>query len=184
MSLLAGGSRHGYQLKVKFDVGTGGAWPLNVGQVYSTLQRLERDGLVEPEGAPDAEGRISYGLTGDGIAAVESWFSRPAEQVMSTRDELPMKVMLAVATDVAPVLEVVGNERRAAMATLQDLTAMRADSGLDLAGRLQVDRMVFRTEAEVRWLDLVEERLLAGGVSVRKGMLRAAGDVPTSKETT
>ena len=159
LALLLAAPSHGYQLKADFDAATGGVWPLNVGQVYSTLQRLERDGLVVTDGDPDSEGRQRYALTEDGEIAVRRWFEQPAEQALAARDELSMKVMLAVATDVAPTVELIGNERTAAMKTLQDLTILKSEGDLNLARRLQVDRMVLRIEAEIRWLDLAEERL-------------------------
>ncbi|MEM9465066.1 MAG: PadR family transcriptional regulator [Actinomycetota bacterium] len=162
LALLAPGPRHGYQLRSEFDAATGGAWPLNVGQVYTTLQRLERDGLVEPVGDADADGRVPYQLTAAGRDALSGWFDRPAEQIVATRDELPMKVMLSVATGFAAPADLIRNERRAAMTLLQDLTAIKQEPGLDLARRLQTDRMILRVEAEIRWLDLVEERLHAG----------------------
>ena len=178
LALLATGSRHGYQLRAEFDAATGGAWPLNVGQVYTTLQRLERDGLVTAAGDPDDDGRVPYHLTDDGRAELDRWFARPAEHAMAPRDELPMKVMLAAATGAMPVLDLVSNERRVAMATLQDLTALKSQPDMDLARRLQVDRMVLRTEAEIRWLDLVEERFRADGVTstVQRVTARAEPD--------
>src|ERR687896_673093 len=48
LALLAGGAAHGYELKQALDGVFGNVWPpINVGQIYTTLQRLERDGLVE-----------------------------------------------------------------------------------------------------------------------------------------
>lgn len=183
LALLLAAPSHGYQLKADFDAATGGVWPLNVGQVYSTLQRLERDGLVVADGAPDPEGRQRYALTDIGKRAVRRWFDQPAEQALAARDELSMKVMLAVATDATPTVELLGKERTAAMRTLQDLTGLKADPDLDLARRLQIDRMVLRIEAEIRWIDLAEERLTHRGDTPRKPTTASAVEATTSDNT-
>ncbi len=74
MALLAEGEKYGAQLRAEFEERTGGTWPLNVGQVYTTVDRLMRDGLVEQAGDPDPEGRISYRLTEIGRAEVDRWW--------------------------------------------------------------------------------------------------------------
>jgi len=164
LALLAGGPCHGYQLKADFDAATGAAWPLNIGQVYSTLQRLERDGLVAADGDPDSDGRLAYRITADGREALHAWMAEPVAQPLATRDEVSMKVLVALATSVVPALKVVAAQRLAAMRTLQSLTALKSDSaGEALAWRLNLDRMVILAEAEIRWLDLVEDRLEADG---------------------
>jgi len=164
LALLAGGPCHGYQLKADFDAATGAAWPLNIGQVYSTLQRLDRDGLVDSDGEPDSDGRQAYHITADGREALHGWMADPVTQPLATRDEVSMKVLVALATAIVPALEVVASQRLAAMRTLQSLTALKADSaGEAMAWRLNLDRMVMLAEAEIRWLDLVEDRLEADG---------------------
>ena len=49
LALLSEGPKYGLQLRQEFEDRTGEVWPLNVGQVYTTLQRLERDGLVDAD---------------------------------------------------------------------------------------------------------------------------------------
>ena len=88
LALLERGPSHGYQLRADFDAATGAAWPLNVGQVYTTLDRLERDGLVAQDGDPDAEGRIAYRITDDGRRELTSWFRSPVSAKSAPRDEL------------------------------------------------------------------------------------------------
>lgn len=157
--LLLDGPNHGYQLKLDFETATGDAWPLNVGQVYSTLQRLERTGLVEVE-STDAEGRIRYEITERGRTVVEQWFSSPVEQSMATRDDLSMKLLLSIATSAADPTKVIGTQRGATMLSLQDYTRLREETNeSDLAWQLQLDRLIIRSEAELRWLDRVEDRL-------------------------
>ena len=76
LALLAGSPRYGYQLRGEFEERTGSTWPLNIGQVYTTLDRLERDGLVEKEG-DDGEGHVIYSITDAGRAEVMGWFAQP-----------------------------------------------------------------------------------------------------------
>lgn len=167
LALLADGPRYGYELKVEFERATGHAWPLNIGQVYSTLQRLERDALIQPDGPPDEEGRQSYLLSDTGKHAVAVWLAAPLDSPAADRDELSMKVLMAVATTVGDALDVVGEQRVAAMSHLQMLTARKAtlasapDAGL--AARLHLDRIILVAESQIRWLDLVEQRLEVAG---------------------
>lgn len=164
LAMLADEPKHGYQLKAEFDEATGSAWPLNVGQVYTTLQRLERDGFVEAAGEPDGDGRLPHSITELGRFELAAWFTTPVAQPLASRDEVSMKVLLALATGQVPTLEVVAGQRVAAMATLQSLTKMKADAGVDgesLAWRLHLDRMSLLVEAELKWLELTEQRLAA-----------------------
>lgn len=164
LALLADGPKYGYQLKSHFDDATGDAWPLNIGQVYTTLQRHERDELVEADGEPDDDGRRPYHLTALGREALAEWIDATVEQSIASRDEVSMKVLIAVATAVAPPLEVVARQRIAAMETLQSFTELRRQARNEsLAWQLHLDRIVLAVEAELRWLDLAEERLIARG---------------------
>src|SRR4051794_29387022 len=156
LALLERGPRHGYQLRSEFDAATGATWPLNVGQVYSTLDRLERDGLVGQDGHPDAEGRIAYRITDLGRHELATWFASPVTRQGAPRDELAIKLALAVTTPGVDVVSVVQTQRVATMTSLQELTRLKTradgDPG-DLAWSLVLDALLFRAEAETRWLD-------------------------------
>jgi DNA-binding PadR family transcriptional regulator len=162
LALLAAGPRHGYQLRAEFEAATGGVWPLNVGQVYTTLERLERDGLVRG-GEPDPDGRRSFELTADGRDAIAGFMSTPGGREAPSRDGLMMKVLIAVAAPGVDALQVIAAERSARMAVLQERRRGARGSGSDaaLAQRLALDALVALTESELRWLDLCEERILA-----------------------
>ena len=163
LALLERGPSHGYQLRADFDSATGAAWPLNVGQVYTTLDRLERDGLVAQDGDPDAEGRIAYRISDEGRRELRSWFVSPVSAKSAPRDELAIKLALAVTTPGVDVLAVVQTQRTATMSTLQDLTRLKmraTDDADDLAWSLVLDSLVFRAEAEIRWLDHCEATVL------------------------
>lgn len=163
LALLAEGSAHGYQLKTDFEHRTGGSWALNIGQVYTTLQRLERDGLVEA--LPSVGDRNEYRITHDGEAALEAWFGTPVLPEAPGRDELTIKVLLAVAAGNVDVSGVIQRQRRASVEQLQAYTRRKAQSDpeRDLAFLVLIDALIFRTEAEVRWLDACEARIAALG---------------------
>ncbi len=163
LALLADTPKHGYQLKQDFEDATGAAWPLNVGQVYTTLQRLERDGLVEVEstGSADDDGRRPYAIVDAGRQELERWLATPSAVPLTARDETTMRVLLALAIESGRATDLLVAQRQATTETLQTLTAMKADAGSSLAWRLQLDRMIFQAEAELRWLDLAETRLAA-----------------------
>ncbi|MEU4541645.1 PadR family transcriptional regulator [Streptosporangium sp. NPDC023825] len=160
LALLSRGPRHGYQLRVEFEGSTGATWPLNIGQVYTTLSRLERDGLVEP-GESDEQGRVVYTITAAGLAEMARWFGTPVVQSDRPRDELVIKLAMAVAAKEVDVAEVIRRQRTATMRALQQLTkAKRATTERTAtegaAQRLVLDSMIFQAEAEQRWLDHCE----------------------------
>ena len=164
LALLARGPRHGYQLKVEFEEATGEVWPVNIGQVYTTLQRLERDGLVVASDTPDAEGRVVYTLTGDGLAEATDWFTTPVDRDVPRRDEVTIKLLVAMVAGVVDPHAVVQAQRVATLTALQDYTRLKSEAGNDaaeseIAWVLQVERLVMVAEAELRWLDRVEDRL-------------------------
>jgi DNA-binding PadR family transcriptional regulator len=160
LALLERGPMHGYQLRAAFEESTGGTWPLNVGQVYTTLARLERDGLVRPLPANDA-GQRPFEITAEGRKDLAAWFATPISRTDRPRDELAIKLALALCTPGVDVSAVVQRQRSATMRTLQEYTRLKTatDEPGDLAWRLVLDAMVFQTEAEVRWLDHCESSL-------------------------
>lgn len=160
LALLQGGPMYGAQLRQEFEQRTGGTWPLNVGQVYTTLGRLERDGLVESAGAADEEGRIAYRLTDAGRSEVQQWWTVPVAREQTPRNELAIKLALAVTLPGVDVQRIVQTQRTATMTHLRDLTRLkRGADGDDLAWELVLESLIFADEAEVRWLDHVEARI-------------------------
>ena len=161
LALLERGPMHGYQLRAAFEESTGGAWPLNIGQVYTTLSRLGRDGMVHSLPANDA-GQRRYEITDAGRDDLATWFATPVSRTDRPRDELAVKLALALTTPGVDVPAVLQTQRSAAMRTLQEYTRLKARAGrpADLAWRLVLDAMVFQAEAEVRWLDHCEASLV------------------------
>lgn len=165
LAILAQEPTHGYGLKSTFERSTLGTWPLNVGQVYQTLSRLERDGLVE--GVPtDDSARQTWKITPGGRSALEGWYGEPVSQDPPVRDELAIKVLLAIAADQVDVTDILQTQRTATMHRLQELTLhkRKADPAAELPWILLLDAMILKAEAEVKWLDLCEARLSGGAL--------------------
>lgn len=162
LALLAEQPTHGYGLKSQFEQSTAGAWPLNVGQVYTTLARLERDGLVEGDAMGEGPHR-TWRITGPGRSALNEWYGTPIVDDPPHRDELAIKVLLAIAAQSTDVQALLQQQRRATMERLQELTRLKrkADPEQELAWVLLLDALIFKAEAEARWLDSCEARLQA-----------------------
>lgn len=159
LALLAEKPRHGYELKTDFERRTGGSWAINIGQVYTTLQRLDRDGLVELSGS-DGE-RHDYRITPAGRVQLEQWFATPVVAEGPPRDEVMIKVLLAVAANDIDVTDILQRQRTASVEQLQAYTRRKAqaDPERDVAFLLMLDALIFRSEAEIRWLDAAEARI-------------------------
>ena len=171
LALLERGPMYGYQLRVEFEAATGATWPLNVGQVYTTLARLERDGLVEPHAADhgaadaDADTKVTYAITRAGRAELEHWFVTPLERRSRPRDELAIKLAMALTTPGVDVRAIVQAQRGSTLRALRDLTRLKAkaDPVADAAWLLVNESMIFQAEAEARWLDHCEAQLTGSG---------------------
>jgi DNA-binding PadR family transcriptional regulator len=178
LALLQGGPRYGYQLRAAFEEATGATWPLNIGQVYTTLGRLERDGLVRA--LPEAEaGQRPYEITAEGRTEVTDWFRTAVGRGERPRDELAIKLSLALTTAGVDVADVVQRQRTATVRALQELTRLKSrdPDRADMPSLLVVDALIFQAEAEIRWLDHCEASL----VRHRRNPARPAaapGDVP------
>ena len=159
LALLSDGPKYGLQLRHEFEGRTGEVWPLNVGQVYTTLQRLERDGLVRSD--DEAEGpQKRYSITDEGGRELTTWLQSPPDLAQPPRDELLIKVLVAVQVPGVDVHEVVQVHRRHLIELMQRYTAVKADAPEDdVALALVVDAELFRLEAAVRWLDTADTRL-------------------------
>ena len=184
LALLEQGPMYGYQLRSEFERRTGATWPLNVGQVYTTLARLERDLLVEGTGV-DEEGHVMYAATTAGHEEVAAWFTTPVARTQPPRDELAIKLALAVTVPGVDVGTVIQQQRTATMTALQDYTRLKRQApgtDGDLAWSLVLDSLVFAAEAEIRWLDHCESRVRRASLA-EEGLQRPTRD-PVSKEAT
>ena len=159
LALLREGPKYGLQLRQEFEDRTGDVWPLNVGQVYTTLQRLERDGLVDAD--DDGTGpQRTFSLTTAGADELETWLRTPPDMTSPPRDELVIKVLVALRLPGVDTAELLQAHRRHVVELMQRYTHIKAEAAPgDLSLALVVDAELFRLEAVARWLDAAEARL-------------------------
>jgi DNA-binding PadR family transcriptional regulator len=160
LALLSEGPTYGLRLREEFEDRTGEVWPLNVGQVYTTLQRLERDGLVESDGSAEDGPQKVFRITPEGERELAVWLRTPPDLSSPPRDELVMKVLIALRVPGTDPHEVIQAHRRYLVQLMQQWTRIKedeADGGLSLL--LAVDAELFRLDAVVRWLDVADARL-------------------------
>src|SRR3546814_725963 len=139
LALLREGPSHGYQLKTAWETATGGVWSLNVGQVYTTLDRLARDGSVE---VSEVDGQKQYAITAAGREELQAWWETGPADVPPPRDELMLKVLMAIEDGFDRALEVITDHRSALTTTLQARRrASRSATEPDLAATLVADAL-------------------------------------------
>jgi DNA-binding PadR family transcriptional regulator len=160
LALLSEGPKYGLRLQNEFEARTGEVWPLNVGQVYTTLQRLERDGLVETDDGERERSRKRYRITSAGAHELADWLRTPPDLVPPPRDELVIKVLVALQVPGTDIREILQVHRRHVIEIMQRYTKIKAAAAEDdLPLALVADAELFRLEAIVRWLDAAEVRL-------------------------
>jgi DNA-binding PadR family transcriptional regulator len=160
LALLSEGPKYGLQLGQEFEERTGEVWPLNMGQVYTTLQRLERDGLVESDEGGDDGPQKGYRITAAGELELGEWLRTPPDMSVPPRDELVIKVLVAMRLPGVDVLDIVQAHRRHLVETMHYYTRLKEDAGDDDVGLLLVaDAEIFRLDAFIRWLDAAEARI-------------------------
>lgn len=162
LALLERGPMYGYQLRAAFEESTAATWPLNIGQVYTTLSRLERDGMVRALDEAES-GQRPYALTDSGRTELALWFNTPVSHTDRPRDELAIKLALALTTPGIDIGAVVQTQRAGTMRTLQELTRLQhstSKDGTDISALLVIDALIFQAEAEIRWLEHCESRMI------------------------
>ena len=178
LALLSEGPKYGLQLRQEFEGRTGEVWPLNVGQVYTTLQRLERDGLIESDGAgseEDAGPQKTFHITRGGHIELDQWLRTPPDLSMPPRDELVIKVLVALQVPGIDVHDVIQVHRRYVVEVMQQWTHLKEDeAAFDLNFALVVDAELYRPDAVVRWLDTADGRLKRASVTSESSAAPAA----------
>jgi DNA-binding PadR family transcriptional regulator len=184
LALLEREPAYGYQLKTGFESATGGMWSLNVGQVYATLDRLERDGFVVSK---EHEGQRSYEITAAGSKELGAWWESVPSDDPPPRDELMVKVLISIAHDREHAIEVITLQRDSLLMLLQHhrraMTRRAAKSPDPVVDALVRDALIVRAEADLRWLDLCEERITPKPARPRTRAADADTDAPTSRRT-
>ena len=158
LGLLESSPRHGYDLKRAYDEQFGRNRPLHFGQVYATLSRLLKNGLVEVDAVEPGEGpeRKRYAITDAGVTDVHEWLSTPEKPDLYLQSTLYTKVVLALLTG-RPAADLLDTQRAEHLRLMRELT--RRKSAEDLSGQLIADHALFHLEADLRWLELTAARL-------------------------
>ncbi|WP_371549327.1 PadR family transcriptional regulator [Streptomyces sp. NBC_00554] len=160
LALLSEGPKYGLQLRQEFEARTGEVWPLNVGQVYTTVQRLERDGMVVSDDTEEPGPQKSYRITEAGGEELQAWLATPSTADVPPRDELVIKVLVALRVPGVRVTAILQTHRRHVIETMARYARLKEGAGPDAIGLLLVaDAELFRLEAIVRWLDAADARL-------------------------
>ncbi|OLC15703.1 MAG: PadR family transcriptional regulator [Chloroflexi bacterium] len=164
LGLLVEEPLHGYEVKNRFEAMLGGTWEVNIGQVYTTLQRLERDGLVRPAGERGDRGKLLYEISDSGRKALNEWLAQPESGPQELREDIYVKLLLAARLangDLGPLLS---RQKRAYLQRLRDLNQLEARAKKD--GRTDLARLVrgalLHTEADIKWIDELSETGISG----------------------
>lgn len=167
LGLLEGSARHGYDLKQSYDRRFGGVKPIRFGQVYRTLSRLERDGLVEIVGVEAGAGpdRKRYAITPQGVTDLDAWLGEPEEPLPHLQPVLFTKVVLALLSD-RPAQHYLDAQRAAHLAAMQAQTTARRNAATTQEALL-ADYQLFHLEADLRWIDHTVARLARLAEEVR-----------------
>ena len=159
LALLSDGPSYGWKLRQDFEALTGEVWPVNGGQVYTTLQRLERDGLIESDDAESEGAQRRYGLTEPGRAALDRWLRTPPDLSAPPRDDLVIKIMVALGVRGIDALGVLQVHRRHLVEVMREYGRLKDAAPDDVNFAMVADAEIFRLDSQVRWLDSVESRL-------------------------
>ena len=155
LGLLTGEPLHGYEVKNRFEAMLGGTWEVNIGQIYTTLQRLERDGLVRPAGPRGDRGKQTYELLPEGRRALEQWLAEPDNGPQTLHEDIYVKLLLATRIANGDLQPLLARQKRAYLQRLRDLNRLEERARRD--GRIDLARLVrgalLHTEADLKWID-------------------------------
>jgi len=152
---------HGYEVKSRFEEMLGGTWDVNIGQIYSTFQRLERDGLVEAVGGRGDRGKVVYRLTDAGKASLSEWLETPESEPQQLRDAIYVKLLLGSRLANGGMARLLASQRSVYLQRLKDLSALegraRAEGRTDVV--LMLRGAILHTEADLKWLDATKDEI-------------------------
>jgi DNA-binding PadR family transcriptional regulator len=162
LALLSAGPSYGWKLRQDFEARTGEVWPVN-GQVYTTLQRLERDGLIEADEAEIDRAQRRFQLTDGGRDELARWLQTPPDLSAPLREDLVIKVMVALGLADVDALALLQVHRRHLVEVMREYARVKDAAPGDATLAMVADAEVFRLDAQVRWLDSVESRVAEAG---------------------
>lgn len=160
LGLLIERPKHGYELKREYDDRLPGVKPIAYGQVYATLQRLERDGKVAVNGVMQEGGpeRVVYEITSDGTDEVRRWLAEiepPAPYVSSALFTRVVLALIAEGTADGYLLR----QRAAHLDRMRELTARKNTAGISAGELLATDYALHHLDADLRWLETARQRI-------------------------
>lgn len=169
LGILAEKDLHGYEIKSSFDEKVGDFWSLNYGQIYTTLDRLEKEDLVthDRQAQDKRPDRKIYSITRKGKKELEEWLSTPVNRVRALRDEFFIKLVFMDKNNPAPVLDLIEKQKALYLRQMNHLTHQKValkkktrdtDS---LTTELLMDAGLFHAEADIKWLTLCESKIKA-----------------------
>jgi DNA-binding PadR family transcriptional regulator len=159
LGLLTHDPKHGYDLKNELEQALGGHWEINFGQIYTTLARMERDGLLEVvDEDRDGRGKKTYRLTDQGRKELTAWLEEPVEKPRQLRDEFFIKMVIGRLAGQPNPKPMIDRQRQAYLKQLRDLTALARQTEDPNIG-LMVEGAMLHLQADLRWLDLCDDRL-------------------------
>lgn len=158
LALLAKEPHHGYELKQSFEELLGGTWLLNIGQVYTTLGRLEDDGLIEPTVVPQdlLPDRKVYSLTELGQKELNRWLEEPVVGLVRLREEVFLKIVAQGLADPKAALSLIVSQREEYIDASAQIARRRAEADVPPATGLILDGLLLRLEADLQWLEEAE----------------------------
>ncbi len=165
LALLAQRPRHGYDLRAAFEALVGGDvnWEVKPAQIYTTLERLEQAGQVECTsdlGEGEEPSRRVYAITQSGQEELQQWFMEGVTQEHQ-RDEFFVKLMAGLVCGGADPTHLIQIQRSHLFQELHAATTLRDsyDPKSEMAQILLLDKSIMHLEADLRWLDITEQRL-------------------------
>ncbi|GAC1652745.1 MAG: PadR family transcriptional regulator [Candidatus Dormibacteraceae bacterium] len=165
LGLLSEEPLHGYEIKQRFEDLLGGTWDVNIGQVYSTFQRMERDHLIEPTGDRGDRGRLAYSITDAGRRALTEWLGQPETNPQQLREDVYVKLLLAGRIANGSLDQLLVTHRRACLQQLHDLGGLEKQARQ--AGRRDVALIlkgaILHSEADLKWIEACAEELRNDG---------------------
>ncbi len=169
LGILAEKDLHGYELKSSFDEKVGEFWSLNYGQIYTTLDRLEKEDLVthdrqSQDRRPD---RKIFSITRKGRKELDEWLCTPVNRVRALRDEFFVKLVFMDKHNPAPVVELIEKQKALYLKQMNRLTQQKVELKKKpkapdaLTTELLMDAGLFHAEADIKWLTLCESKIKA-----------------------
>jgi len=159
LGLLAHDPKHGYDLKNELEQALGGHWEINFGQIYTTLARMERDGLLRMvEEDRDGRGKKTYQITEEGRKELSAWLAEPVEKPRQLRDEFYIKMIIGRLAGESDPAGMIDRQRQAYLKQIREFAAL-ARRTEDPNIELMVEGAILHLQADLRWLDLCDERM-------------------------